>query len=59
MNNGSGGLYNTKPTGHITNTDVYDINVIVKSVKADIKHLKTQLEALPSFPQGKFVCLFV
>lgn len=50
---GAGALYNTKPTGAITNADVYDIGVIVKSVKADIQNIKDQLEQLPPFPQGR------
>ena len=33
--------------------NVQEINQIVKSVKADIAHLKTQLENLPPFPEGK------
>jgi hypothetical protein len=35
--------------------DPLDIGSIVKSVQADISHLKNQLQNLPPFPQGKYL----
>ena len=33
---------------------VQDVASIVKSVRADIAHLKAQLESIPPFPEGKW-----
>ena len=33
--------------------NVEDVSALVKSVKADIAHLKAQLESIPPFPEGK------
>ena len=35
--------------------NVMEISQIVKSVKADIAHLKSQLESIPPFPEGKSI----
>ena len=38
--------------------NVQDVSSIVKSVKADIAHLKAQLDSIPPFPEGKSVIIF-
>ena len=35
------------------NVNIQNLSQIVKSVRADISHLKAQLESLPPFPEGK------
>jgi|APCry1669190327_1035288.scaffolds.fasta_scaffold303172_1 hypothetical protein len=40
-------------TGGIENNDITDIGTLVMSLRADIKHIKTQLQSLPPFPAGK------
>ena len=42
----------------MTEAEVQDIGSIVRSVQADIAHLKNQLESLPPFPQGKSKIIF-
>ena len=35
------------------NNNIQNLSQIVKSVRADIAHLKAQMESLPPFPEGK------
>ena len=43
-----------QPTGGINNSDISDIGNLVRSLQADINHIKTQLISLPPFPAGKY-----
>ena len=39
-----------QPTGGINGNDIPNISALVNSLKADIKHIKNQLQSLPPFP---------
>jgi len=46
-----------QPTGGINNSDISDIGKLVRSLQADINHIKTQLVSLPPFPSGNYMSI--
>jgi hypothetical protein len=48
---------NRQPTGGINSSEIPNITTLVRSLQADIKHIKTQLSNLPPFPIGKLSLL--
>ena len=55
---GAGGMQGSRMGASMAQTqsavgNVEDVSALVKSVKADIAHLKSQLDSIPPFPDGK------
>ena len=54
MTQGSSMMGTQKPA-NANNANVQDLSSIIRSVRADISHIKTQMEQLPAFPEGNIV----
>jgi len=48
-----------QPTGGININDISDIGSLVRSLKADIKNIKNQLNSLPPFPLGTYITMVI
>ena len=61
MNSGTVGMtqassmMGTQKQSNANNANVQNLSAIIRSVRADISHIKNQMEQLPAFPEGNIV----